>query len=95
MPANLPQRDGMTTLMNLAKTMCRLVQIFKPLIMQKFSGSVPIMALITAIEGVCEALPAAQASFYDPQGDNVDITEDPASTPGINPGAPEPPALPE
>lgn len=95
MSMNLPKRDGMTTIINLAKTMCRLVQLFKPLILQKYSGSAPIMALITAIDGLCEALPAAQSDFYDPQGENSDIEENPEETPGINPGAPPEPPQPE
>lgn len=95
MSMNLPQRDGVTSIINLAKTMCRLVNTFKPIILQKYGENVAIVGLITAIDGLCEALPAAQSAFYDPQGDNIDIAENPELTPGINPAAPEPPPLPE
>lgn len=94
-PVNFPQRDGVTELIKIGKTMCRIVTAFKPIILSKYSDVPTIIALLTSIEATCGLLPDAIADFYDPGGLNTDIAADPGSTPGINPGAPEPPALPE
>lgn len=89
------KRDGVTTLINLAKTLCRIVNAFAFVIEAKYSDKPAIMALLTACRNLCDLLPAAQDEFYDPQGENEGMVEDPTEIPGIDPGAPLPPALPE
>lgn len=89
------KRDGMTTIINLGKTMCRLVLSFKPVILAKYSTVPSIVALLSAIEAVCELLPAAESDWYDPSGDNTIPSDDPSEIAGIDPEAPAPPPLPE
>lgn len=94
-PVSSFQRDGVTTLINLAKTLCRIVNAFAFVIEAKYSDKPAIMALLTAARNLCDLLPAAQDEFYDPQGENDGMVENPSEIPGINPDAPAPPAPPE
>ena len=94
-PANLQKRDFMTTIIAIATTMCRGVTAFGFVIEAKYADKPAVMALYLAAKNLCELLPEARDEFYEPEGQNEDIEADPGNTPGINPGAPVPPPLPE
>lgn len=94
-PANLPERDGVASLMELAQRMCTLLNTFGFLIEQKYETGTAVRTMYTAAKAVCVLLPEARAEWYEPGGQNEAIEENPELTPGINPGAPAPPALPE
>lgn len=94
-PANLPERDGIASLLDLAKKSCTLLNTFGFLIEQKYPNGTAVNAFYVAAKAVCALLPEAQAEWYEPGGQNEPITENPELTPGINPAAPAPPPLPE
>lgn len=72
------QRDGLTKIIATAKTICRLNSEFGPLLRSKWSGSLPILALLTALDALCPLLqPASDAQFdYVVGGDNEQIDND-------------------
>lgn len=82
------KRDGTNKLINLAKALCRLVATFKPIILNKYKDNANILALLAAIDTVCQIVPEAEAEFMDLQGQNDPIVSDPENTPGLDPSAP-------
>jgi hypothetical protein len=85
------KRDGVDKLLRLAKGLCVLVQSFAHIIRSKYSGNVAIIALLTAVEGVCALLPDAQAEFDAFGSEDASFPSDPSTLNGINPSAGEAP----
>lgn len=83
------QKTGLDKMLALAKTLCRLVLTFKIIILAKFPDSLPIQALITAIEGLCALIPEAETEFRQWQLDQTLPPDDASENAGIDPDAPE------
>lgn len=87
------EKDGYKTLLNLAKTLCRLVNQWQPIISAKYGDNIAMMALLTAVIGLCELIPAADGAFIEatliptPPAENVeDIAGfDPSAPPAEDP----------
>jgi hypothetical protein len=86
------QRDGVSSLLKLARALCNLVNTFAPIIIAKYPdvGS-PIRLLLAAAQNLCVLLPAAivEADLYT--GSNDPLIADPDNALGINPSAPPAP----
>lgn len=82
------KKTGMDKMIKLAKTLCRLVQVFKVVIDAKFPDSVPIQALVTAILALCPLIADADAAFLAYELDATLPPADAGDTIGINPDAP-------
>lgn len=82
------ERDGMTKIIALAKTLCRIIQAVKHIINGKFPDSEPIQLLVAAIEALCPLIAAAEADAIAWEGDNDIPLDDPAEIAGINPSRP-------
>lgn len=87
------KRDGLTRLVALARALCALVTTFGHIIRSKYASNVAIIALLTAAETLCAALPGAIAEFDAISSEDPLPPSDPSGLPGINPEAPEPPEL--
>ena len=85
------KRDGLDKLMKLARLVCALVSQFAHIIRSKYAGNPAIIALLTAAEGLCELLPAAQAEFDAMPADDPAYPSDPSTLNGIDPSAPPAP----
>lgn len=84
------EKTGYKRLLDLAKTLCRLVQQWEVVIRAKFSDNLAIMALLEAVLQLCVLLPAADAEY---QALTLVVTppEDTSeTTPGYDPSADEP-----
>lgn len=81
------QRDGSSKLIQLAKVLCRLVQTFGIILRAKYGDNVAIMALLTAIEGLCPLIGDAEQAFMDFGGENAPIEDAPSSAAGIDASA--------
>ena len=86
------ERDGTTTIINLARALCKIVNAVKHIIVAKYPTSSPILVLIAAIEALCPLIAAADLQTAEFGGDNTIPLEDPDSIPGID--ASRPPAVP-
>lgn len=89
-----PDRDGLDKLVKLGKVMCRTVAAFTPILIKKYPDNPTIIALLSAINGVCLLLPEVENEFLTEEGTNDIPLETPEDIPGINPGLPDAPALP-
>lgn len=85
------QRDGMKKIIDFGRTLCRLVQTFKPIIIVKYADKPTIIALIVAIESVCALLPEAQNDFLALDLNQSEPPEDTGEMSGIDPAAPPAP----
>jgi len=86
-----PDRDGIDKLVKLAKTLCRTVQIFTPLILKKYPDNTLIQSLLTAINAVCLLIPEVENEFLEDTGLNDEPLENPEGINGINPSLPPAP----
>lgn len=84
-------RDGLDKLVALGKALCRIVQLFKPILLKKYNDNATIVALIVAIEGVCLLLPDVENEFLVEGGTNDVPLDTPEEIVGINPGLPPAP----
>lgn len=82
------KRDGLSTLIKLARLLCNVVTSFAGIIRSKYADKPAIIALLTAIELACDALPDAQEEFRAIGSDDPEIPSDPSGLAGINPSAP-------
>lgn len=82
------EKTGYKKMLDLAKTLCRLVQTFEVIIRAKFPDSVPIIALLDAIKVLCELLPAADDAFQSLTLNTTPPESDAEMTPGYDPSAP-------
>lgn len=89
------ERDGTTTIINLAKALCRIVSATKHIIIAKFPDNSAIILLLEAIEALCPLIAAAEVQTIDFGGDNTIALEDPDNIPGIDASRPpaEPPGI--
>ena len=81
------ERDGYDKMLALAKTLCRLVQQFKAIIIAKYGDNVAIIALLTAVEAVCALLPEADAEFTALSLNQSVLPTNPADVAGADPSA--------
>lgn len=54
-------RPGDKALLTAAQVLCRIVSAFAPIIRAKYPTRTALLAVLTAAEGVCALLPAAQS----------------------------------
>lgn len=80
------QRDGISSLLKLAKQMCLLTNTFGPIIEKKYRNSPSVLAALEAARAVCAIVPALDTVANNPEGDYVP-PEDPADWPGVDPSA--------
>jgi hypothetical protein len=86
------RRDGLNRLLKLAQALCAIVTTFAGIIRSKYEGNPNIIALLAAIEAVCELLPPARDEFESiPSDDPLPPTNSTDIT-GINPNAPPAPS---
>lgn len=57
------EKTGYKKMLDLAKTLCRLVTTWEVVIRAKFPDSLPILALLDAIKALCLLLPEADEAF--------------------------------
>lgn len=82
------EKTGYKKMLDLAKTLCRLVQQFEVIIRARFGDNIAIIALLESIKALCELLPEADAAF---QAETLVITppsETSEDTAGYDPSAP-------
>lgn len=82
------KKDGLTKLIQLAKTLCKLILTFEVIIRAKYGDNIAIIALVDAVKNLCALLPAADEAFSEFADDTPPPSEDPAEIPGIDPTAP-------
>lgn len=87
------RRDGMNKLLDIARTLCAIVQTFGAIIRSKYADYPNIIALLTAIDAVCALIPDAQADFDAIGFDDPAFPADPQAIEGIDPSAPAPPDI--
>lgn len=85
------QRDGMTTIIRLAKALCKIVSAVKHIIQGKFPDSEPILVLLAAIEALCPLIADAEMAAIEMGGDNDVPLENPDEIAGIDPTRPPAP----
>lgn len=83
------QKDGLNTLLNLCKAMCRLIQQWEPVIREKYGDNDAIIALLDLNLELCALLPAADIAFKEISLDQTLPPADPSEAAGINPDAPD------
>ena len=77
------KRNGVGTIMAIAKTACRIVSLYGPRAKLAYSDIPVIVALIVALEGICPLLPPADAAYKASRtsGVNASYTPPPPATP--------------
>jgi len=85
------KKDGLTTVIRLARGLCVVINRYGGVIKSKFSENAAIVALVVAAEALCAALPEAQAEFDAFPSDDPLPPADPSMTAGIDENAPAPP----
>jgi hypothetical protein len=83
------KKTGVNKMLALAKTLCRLVQMFRVIIVAKFPESGAIYALLIIIDQLCELLPEADAEFKAYNDSLVPPADTSEETGGYDPSAPE------
>lgn len=84
------ERTGYKRLLDLAKTLCRLVSGLEAAMRGRFGDNIAMMALLDAVLALCKLLPEADAAY---QSETLVITppaDTPEETAGVDPSAPEP-----
>lgn len=84
MPELINNRSGAKKMIDLAGTLCRLVNASAPAIRVTWPDSPALLALLTAAQAVCELVPAAQMEMTAFENDG--FVFDPADD-AIIPGA--------
>lgn len=82
------KRDGMTTMLELGKALCKLVLAFAPIIRGKYSGNTAIIALLIAVENLCPLIGDAETEFNSLETDDLVPPVDGDVPDGIDVGAP-------
>jgi hypothetical protein len=82
------KRDGVSTLVKLAKALCRIVIALGSIIRGKYPDDGAVIILLNAIEALCPLIADAEIEADLLTGDNQPVLDDPSETPGINPGLP-------
>lgn len=59
------QKDGLDTLLNLCKAMCRIVQQWEAVIREKYGDNESIINLLDLTLELCALLPAADSAFQE------------------------------
>lgn len=85
------KRDGVNRLLKLARAMCVLVNAFAAIITTKYRDFPAILALVVAIQNLCQLLPDAEQEFVAIASQDSPIPPDSGDIAGINPEAPPPP----
>lgn len=87
------QRDGISSLRELARRMCMLVNTFGPIIELKYRNNPGVLEALNWARTACTMIPSLdEVSVIT--GDNDVPTDNPELIPGVNPSAPPPPAEP-
>lgn len=78
------QRDGVDTIIKLAKTLCRIVGVFSPTIRSKWANNGQIISLLDAVEALCPLIqPAADSQYEWETGGNNSVPDtNPEDVPG-------------
>lgn len=84
------RRDGLRTLYNVSRTLCRVVTLFAPGLRLKYRDNESVLNAIALAESVCSILPALEDAFVF-TGVNEDIPDNPSQIGGVTPNAPLPP----
>lgn len=87
------QRDGVSSLRELAKKMCLLVTTFGPIIELKYRDNAAVLAALETARAACSIVPALDGVLIT-GGDNDVPSNTPENIPGIDPTAPAPPVIP-
>lgn len=82
----VPERDGLSKIIGLAKTICRITQAFRTIITRKYGDNPIIVGLLDAIDVLCGLLADADA-VVNGVVEN-DLPADSTEVPGYNPLAP-------
>lgn len=84
------QKDGMDTLLNLCKAMCRIVQQWEAIIREKYGENEQLIALLDLTLELCALLPAADAAFKEISLDQTPPENVAEETAGYDPDAAAP-----
>lgn len=85
------KRDGLSTMIKVARFMCKLINEWAHVIESKYAEKPHILLLLGAAQAMCELLPAAQAEFDAFGFEDAPAPIDPSEMAGINPDAPDAP----
>lgn len=87
------QRNGLRSLYNLSRALCRAVNFFSPALRLQYRNNQAILNALALVESVCSILPVLEDELaYD--GINEDIPSNPLDIPGADPSAPTAPDAP-
>lgn len=81
------EKTGYKRMLDLAKTLCKLVALWEVVIRAKFPDSAPILALLDAIKALCLLLPEADAAYQAETLVTTPPSDAPEDTPGYDPAA--------
>ena len=84
------ERDGMTTIIKLAKQLCRIVSAVRHILQGKWGDNPTVMLLVEAIEALCPLIAAAEIEAISIGGLNEVPDDDFGNIVGIS--ANKPPA---
>jgi hypothetical protein len=84
------ERTGYKKLLDLAKTLCRLVSALEPQMRGRFGDNLAMMALLTAVTGLCSLLPEADTEYKAATLDSALPADTIEETAGVDLSAPEP-----
>lgn len=71
-------RDGWSKITGLAQTLCRANSEFGPTLRSKWTNSLPVQALLTALDALCPLITPAMDDTFDTYngGDNTAIDDE-------------------
>lgn len=77
-------RDGLRSMYDVSRTLCRIVTTFGPFLRSKYAGNVQVLTALEAAEAACTLIvPNLEAELVT-GGENDDIPADINNIPGIN-----------
>lgn len=94
-PVQNYSRDGLPSLLEFSRQLCRIVSAFAPIIRAKFPNNAELLLALTSAETMCGLLPDAIRDAMIAEGDNAPVITDPTEIPGVDPAAPPAPTPPD
>lgn len=88
------QRNGLRTLYNISRALCRAVTFFAPALRLQYRNNEQVLNALTLVESVCSILPVLEDELVF-SGVNEDIPANPNDIPGVTPNAPLVPPIPD
>lgn len=82
------EKSGYKKMLDLAKVLCRLVNQWAVVITAKYGENIAMMALLTAVQGLCELLPEADAAYQSESLVTTPPPSDVENIAGFDPSAP-------